>query len=148
MQIFFNVGLTSAIRYKIPTVQNVTMWHDTFTFLSGYVVNMCPKLLADTYIKDHWWRKSTINSLLASTDHWLNGFNPILAGWKSSSDPWWQPGNTTSTIQYIYTAQQQQVFEFSCANCHSRGPVSCRGSYVLEINTWIRNYGRPQAPSF
>ncbi len=57
--------------------------------------------------------------------------------------PCFLDGNTSSTIPHKYAARQKQAFEFGCANGH--GQASRRGSYVYEINTWLWNFGRPQA---
>jgi hypothetical protein len=47
----------------------------------------------------------------------------------------------TATIQYKYTAQQNQAFEFRCADW--QGPASHKDSHVCEINTWMWNLPGP-----
>jgi hypothetical protein len=44
-------------------------------------------------------------------------------------------GSATSTIQYKYTAQQKQVFDFGCAD--GQEPASRKGSHLHDIDTWI-----------
>jgi hypothetical protein len=79
---------------------------------------------------------------------------PYTLCWQGGKPPWrlgevpllvfpcFLDGNTTSTIQYKYTAMQKQAFQFSCAD--SQGPAPCRGCHVYEINTLIWIFGRPQ----
>ena len=55
-------------------------------------------------------------------------------------------GNATSTSLHKYSSRQRDAFECGCAD--GAGPNSRRGSHVYEINTWLWNFGRPQAPSF
>ena len=57
--------------------------------------------------------------------------------------PCFLDGNTTSTIPFKYSARQGRDFAFGCADGH--GPETRRGSHVYEVNTWLWNFGLPQA---
>jgi hypothetical protein len=59
--------------------------------------------------------------------------------------PCYLDGNATSTIPHKYNSRQKDSFECGCAD--GAGPTSRRGSHVYEINTWLWNFGRPQAGS-